>query len=108
MKLDVRERLTLLGIMPQEGNFITLKVLRKLKDNLSFSEEEIKKYNFKQVDQHVTWEQDTEPKAIEIGTQAKIIIQDALKKLDEEKKLTEAHLTLYEKFVDKGKNAKEE
>jgi len=104
MKLDVRERLVLLSILPAEGNFVTLKVVRKLKDNLSFSEEEIKQYKFVQGEGTVTWDNSVEQdKMTEIGTQAKIIIQDALKKLDGENKLREEHYTIFEKFVEKDK-----
>ena len=103
MKLSVRERLVLLSVLPQEGNFITLKVVRKLREGLSFSEEELKQYKFVQDKGRVTWDDSVEQsKAIEIGTQAKIIIQDALKKLNEDKKLKDEHFTIYEKFVEKG------
>jgi len=102
MKLEVRERLVLLSILPEQGNFITLKVVRKLRESLSFSEEELKTYKFVQEEGRVSWDDKAEQsKLVEIGTQAKIIIQDALKKLDEEKKLKDEHYTLYEKFVEK-------
>ena len=105
MKLDVRERLILLSVLPAEGNFITLKVVRKLKDDLSFSEEEIKQYKFVQKENQVTWNDKVEQeKLVTIGTQAKIIIQDALKKLDEDKKLRDEHFTIFEKFVEKAKD----
>jgi len=102
MKLDVRERLVLLAILPAEGNFVTLKVVRKLRESLSFSEEEIKQYKFVQKEGSVSWDDKAEQsKLVEIGTQAKIIIQDALKKLDEQQKLKDEHFTIYEKFVEK-------
>lgn len=100
MKLDVRERLVLLSVLPQEGNFITLKVLRKLKEVLSFSEEEIKQYNFVQNEDKVTWDDKAEQsKEIEIGEKAIDIIKEALKKLDEQKKLRDEHFSIYEKFM---------
>jgi len=100
MKLDVRERLVLLSVLPQEGNFITLKVVRKLREGLSFNEEELKQYNFVQEDQRVTWDDKVEQsKEIEIGEKAMDIIKEALKKLNEDKKLKDEHFTIYEKFV---------
>lgn len=108
MKLDVRERLVLLSVLPAEGNFVTLKVVRKLRESLSFSEEEIKGYKFvygvnQETNQNqVTWDNSIEQsKSIEIGTQAKTIIQDALKKLDEQEKLRDEHFTLCVKFLGK-------
>jgi len=102
MKLDVRERLVLLSVLPAEGNFITLKVVRKLRESLSFNEEEIKLYKFVQGNNQVTWDNSVEQsKAIEIGTQAKTIIQDTLNKLDKEEKLRDEHFTLCVKFLGK-------
>lgn len=43
MKLNMAERLRLLEILPNEGNRMNLKILRKLRETLSFSEAEIKK-----------------------------------------------------------------
>ena len=103
MKLDVRERLVLLSVLPPEGDFITLKVVRKLKEDLSFTEAEIEQYKFVQNDANVTWDNSVEQsKPIAIGTKAKEVIGDALKKLDKDKKLREEHISIYEKFVDKG------
>ena len=100
MNLQVGERLVLLSILPQEGDFTTLKIVRGLRESLSFSEEEHKTYGFKQEDNMVFWatEKDT-PKDVPIGEKATDIIVDALKKLNDNKKLRNEHFTLYEKFV---------
>ena len=104
MKLSIRERLVLLSILPAQGNFITLKIVRKLRENLSFSGEEIERYKFIQSEGKVTWDGEVEQmKPIEIGTQAKVIIGEALKQLDETKKLRDEHYSIYEKFVTEGK-----
>lgn len=103
MELDVRERLVLLSILPAEGDFVTLKVARKLRENLSFSEEEIKEYKFVQEEGRVTWDDKAEQsKEIEIGEKAMDIIKESLRKLNEQKKLKDEHFTIYEKFVEKG------
>ena len=103
VKLDVRERLVLLSVLPQEGNFVTLKVVRELREGLSFNEDEIKQYKFVQVEGRVTWYDKAEQvKEIEIGEKAMDIIKEALKKLNEGKKLKDEHFTIYEKFVEKG------
>ncbi len=100
MKLDVRERFVLLGVLPQEGNFLTLKTLRDLQDKLSFTEEEHKLYKFVEKDGRVTWSDDVEQsKEIEIGEKATDIIVEALKKLDEAKTLKPDHYSIYEKFI---------
>lgn len=48
-KLTLSERFAILGILPAEDNFATLKIMHKLRDQLSLTEEEIKEYGIIQV-----------------------------------------------------------
>jgi hypothetical protein len=100
MILSVFDRLILLNIMPKEGDITTLKIIRKLKDDLSFSEEEHTALQFKNEDGQIMWKEDADiQKEIEIGEKASDIIADALKSLNKAKKLTESHIPLYERFI---------
>ncbi|KKL25025.1 hypothetical protein LCGC14_2409420, partial [marine sediment metagenome] len=47
MKLTIPERLVLVTILPAEGDYTTLKLVRKLRESLSFTEEEHKELNFR-------------------------------------------------------------
>lgn len=99
-ELTVLERLVLLSILPKEGNFTTIKLLRQLRENLSFDEEEHKKLQFIQDGGQVQWDEKANlTKHVQIGEKQCDLIHDALKKLDDEKKLTDNHFSLYEKFV---------
>lgn len=117
IKLTFNERLTILGILPQEGNFTTLKILRDLQEALSFTEEEYKKYEIKNggekfVDAkgeegivpigQIRYNPFTTREEVErpIGSKGKKIIADALKELDKNKKLNQNHYSLYEKFIE--------
>ena len=101
MKLNIKERLVLLGVMPVEGNFLTLKIVRQLREDLSFSEEELKQYKFNEEQGRITWDESQEqPKDVPIGKEGKRIIRDALEKLDREEKLREDHVSVFEKFVE--------
>ena len=103
MELGIAERLILLGILPNEGNFITLKILRQLREDLSFNEEEIEKYKIIQGDEQVQWnseEDQKHKKDIKIGGEGTSIIVKLLKELDKTEKLNQKHLTLYEKFIE--------
>jgi hypothetical protein len=104
MKLNILERLTLLNILPEENNYVTLKIIGELKKDLSFTEEEIKRYKFKNFeDGRVTWDMKADDeKDINIGEKASDIIKESLNKLNDQKKLKEQHLTVYERFVEKG------
>jgi len=100
-ELSVLERLVLLGILPKEGDFTTLKLVRKLRENLSFDEGEHEKLKFVQDGDQVRWNETAlEPKHVAIGEKMRDVIIGALKKLDDEKKLREEHFSLYEKFVE--------
>ncbi len=108
MKLNVFERLALLNVLPKQGNFVTLKIIRELKEDLSFDEKEIKELELT-VDSengNATWNPEKDKgKEIEIGGQANKVIVEALEKLDKQNKMTENHMSLYEKFIGGDSNA---
>ncbi len=100
MELSTSDRLALLDILPKEGDYLTLKILRKLRESLSFNEEEHKALRFENEGDIVKWhEQGDKLKDIVIGEKAIDLIVEALKKRDRAKTLTDAHLTVYEKFI---------
>ncbi len=116
MKLNVLERLICQQLLPQETNFANLKLLRKARENLSFTEEQLEALDFKdgvnaEGKPTSRWNQEA---MVEIGEQdIKLTvtpikaIQKALKDLEEEdnKKTGEKgmlkpeHETLYQKFI---------
>ncbi len=102
MDLTISERLTLLMIIPQEGSYSKLKLLRTLKEELSFSEEEHKQYSIQDMGTRVTWNlQNSEGyvKDIPIGEVMFDVIYKVLQSLDQQEKLLETQVSLYEKFV---------
>ena len=100
MTLNVLERLLLLNLLPAEGSYTNLKLMRKAKENLSFTEDENKLLNFKQDGDSLRWADNVVPdKEIDIGEIVTQIIVKALKKLNDEEKLKIEQASLYEKFV---------
>jgi len=100
MKLTVLERFTLLGVLPAEGNFVTLKIVRKLREALAFTEKEIKDLEMMVEGERTKWNPAKDvPRDVEIGEMATDMIVKALKKLDDTNKLTEQHMSVYEKFI---------
>lgn len=75
-KLTMGERFLILGALPQP-DFVTFKILRKLKESLSPSEEEIKVYEFKTLFQCPHREYDGNGKADECEYQEEGIEQPA-------------------------------
>lgn len=130
MKLAVFERIVLQNILPQEGDFITLKLVRKLREALAFSEKEIAEINFRnhwkcpkcqkaevssempkcpecdlymQLAGQVTWDDEKAKKVVKdvfMGAKMLSLCESTLKKLGDEKKLTDQHFSLYAKFVE--------
>ncbi len=140
MKFDIMERVKLLEALPPQGDLTTLKILRKLKESLSFSEAELKEFDTAHeymcphrdemdggqvircdnkgffLEQPTCGKHDVtmlptgemnltippdalgKKKEIHFGAQALIICCNTLKRMDSQKQLTEAHISLYEKF----------
>ena len=130
MRLEVFERLVLMNILPQEGDFITLKLVRKLREALAFNEKEIAEINFRNhwncpkcskveisrempkcpdcdiymvLGGQVTWDDDKAKKVLKdvfMGNKMLSLCESTLKKLSDEQKLTDQHMSLYSKFVE--------
>ena len=101
MKYDmgVHERLVLLNILPPEGNLATIRIVREMREALSFSEAEHEDVQIVQADGGgVTWNQDAPSRDIEIGAKGQEIVREALGKLDKDEKLTADHLELCDLF----------
>ena len=104
MKLNVRERLVALNLLPQEGTFTNLKLIRVAREELSFNEAENKALKFQQKDNQLMWNPKAETiKEINLGEMVSLMLVDALKKLDTDGKLREEHFSLYEKMIKQEK-----
>jgi len=115
MKLKLLERFVILKMLPIEGTFATLNIVRTLQKSLAPSEEEYKEFGIKQAgeeyidkdgnkiivpeNQSMWNEKGVEEIDIEIGEKATDIIIESLEKLDKEGKLMSQHMSIYEKFI---------
>ena len=98
MELTILERLTLLGVLPESGNFVTMKILQRLRLALGFSEEDVEKYSMVVTADNVKWDNEAEPVNIPLGKVARAEIVKALEAVDEAGKVTAQHMSLFEKF----------
>lgn len=94
------DRVVLLDILPQMGDITTVRIVRSLREELSFTEAEHVKFGIKALDGRVSWKTSA-AKEIEIGPKAREVIVNSFKWLDGQKKLTLVHLEMYERFVGK-------
>ncbi len=100
MKLSVPERFAMLNLLPQAGSFVILKLMRVFREALSFDDDEVERFEIKHEADRVTWNKSqVADKEIEIGSAIRGVIVETLTKLDETGRLTDAHVSLYEKFL---------
>ena len=107
MKLEVKDRLTLLAILPPTGNVMTLRIVRDLQSSLSFSEAELEVLKFKhdedsgETQWSVKGAETLRFVDVPIGKEAKAVIQRGFGAANEAQKLTMSMLPTYEKFEEK-------
>ena len=91
----------LLTLLPAEGNIVTLRVVRALQAELSFSEQEIADFGISLSGERAKWDvAKARDKDVQIGPAAMKLIVEALTKANEAGKLHIAYLPLYERFVE--------
>lgn len=106
VKLGLFDRIVCLALLPAEGSYATLKIVRELQMELAPTEEESKAVGIMDnlltggitVDPEKGWDK-VEDKEIVFGDIAKAIIVATLEKLDTAEKLTQQHFNLYKWFV---------
>ena len=106
LKLGLFNRLVALALLPAEGSYATLKIVREMQMELAPSEEENRAAGLIDdlltggvtVDPEKGWDK-VEDKEIVFGDIAKGLIITALERLNAEEKLTQQHFDLYRWFV---------
>ena len=93
MRLTLAHRLTALGLLPTEGSFVTLRIVRDAQHALSPSAEEIERFQIVQDGQQVRWVGDTTADVV-LSSAAVTLLKDALAKLDDAQTLTMTHVEL--------------
>lgn len=101
VKLNIAERLSIVDILPIQGNYITIKTINRLRDLLLPDSKEVKKYNLIQEGNQIKWDSryDNETKEYELDEFECEIIKRQLIELDKSEKLTPNLIKLYERFV---------
>lgn len=103
MKLTIMERVMLLQVLPPTGNIGTMRIVHDLRMSLAPSEAEVKKCNIREdlENDKLLWDDNEYSAEITIGEKATDVIIEALKRWDSEFRLTEQHIPVYERFVEK-------
>lgn len=104
MKLDIHERFALLELLPKQGDYAGLKAIRKAREIIGFSQEEIEFYQLKRNKDNGQWAWDTvraSQRVLDAPLEEYVIdtVRILLRKMDEGKMMTELYMSLYEKFI---------
>ena len=103
LKLNISERFALIGILPQKADYAGLKELRKLREKLSLTDDEVKEFEFKSTitpeGATSTWNSKKDREVeVRVGEIVAEMVKTVLKDLNSKKELTERHMTLFEKL----------
>lgn len=89
MKLDIKNRLLLIGMLPQQGSLSEMVDIYDLVRDLKLSDEEKGAISYIENDNYVKWDFDKDPnKDINISSSQMKIIKKTIDRLDKENKIT--------------------
>jgi len=99
MKLTISDKILLGTIFPTEAKYESLICIRDIKEKIKITQEDIKKFNIQTLENgSVSWKMNEKTFDYNFTDMEKNTILSALKKLDEQEKLTEQLLSLCKLF----------
>jgi hypothetical protein len=91
----------ILSVLPNEGDILTLRVIREAIEVLAIKSEELEAVKLRQTESQYIWDETKDlPVEIKLSKIAIGLIRDRVKDLSEQKKLKLQYLDLYDMFVD--------
>jgi hypothetical protein len=108
MVLEVHERLALLSLLPTKGDYAALKTIRRAKEMISFTAEELAFYEIANAINPVNGKPQAHwntKKASEVVKDIPVdeyitnLVRDKLSEMNKKGELTEDFMSLYDKFV---------
>ena len=104
MKLEVHERIAIMGLLPKMEDYQALRTIRRAKEMLSFSPDEMEFYKIRpgEVSGTVVWDVEKarqQIKDVPIDEYTTGLIRKALGEKDAKHQLTEDLISIYDKFV---------
>jgi len=100
-KFAIKDRLLIFAILPKEGDILTLKAVKSLREELAFTKEEKVKFDItfdKEMGKYTWNEEKPYEKDLEITDEQSQLISSELESLNRQKKLRIEHIDLYERF----------
>ena len=102
VELTIKERLRLMDILPVEGDILTLKAVREMREALIPTEEEEAYYDIHKVGTIIYWNDQKEPQGanVELTKRSIKVIEETLSGRNNDKNLPLELLELYERTVE--------
>ena len=99
MKLGIKDRISLLTILPQQGDFVTLTIKQDLVEKIKITQEEIKELEIKSENGSTFWNPKKEVEMeLEFTELEEKLVKDSLEGLNTKKSLNDDTFNLYKKF----------
>ncbi len=98
MKLTLKERFLIEHLLPKEGSYVTLIHLDSFVKTIRMTPNEISGAGVKEIEGIINFGTNIE-KDFEISEAVSTEIENTLKRLNDESKLTFDHISLYQKFI---------
>jgi hypothetical protein len=100
--LSVKNRIILVGVLPPVGDITSMKQVRVLREELAFSDEENESLQItNNPDGSINWNKEGEyDKPIDISPVMDEVIKAKMVELNEQKKLSENHIEIWDMFVE--------
>ncbi len=100
IELNIKERVILPEILPQQGNKLQQIIVRSLLSKVEFTPEEIKTYEMVFTSKGISWNEKatSEKFSVELSEPEVSVLKEAAAALDKEARVTQHNLSLVEKI----------
>lgn len=89
MKLNIKERLMMLELLPEKGALLTMTNKRNIIKKVDFSSEEIETFEIKQNEKGITWKNEEKPKDVDFNSEELKLLKDSVDELDKNNAITD-------------------
>lgn len=89
MKLNIKERLMMLELLPEKGALLTMTNKRNIIKKVDFSSEEIETFEIKQTEKSITWKNEEKPKDVDFNSEELKLLKDSVDELDKNNAITD-------------------
>lgn len=99
LKLSIKERLLIAPILPTENSILTSMIIRKFREQIEFSEKEVKDSEIKSSNNVITWNQaKAKDRYFDVSEKMMEIIKTAAESIAKLDKISQDYIAIFERF----------